>query len=90
MTHLSHKKCVGGSVVGEVSGRKLNILLGQDPDDNLFMNPCNQHYVCAYMKKLAQKITPGDVRLRKKVLPELMVLFSAVNVLSYLTLVGKN
>ena len=70
MSHLSHKTCVGDRAGGEVSGRKLNILLGQDPDDNLFMDPCNQHYVCAYVKKLAQQILPSDVRLYKKVLPE--------------------
>ena len=34
------------------------------------MDPGNQHYVCTYVKKLAQQITPADARLYKNVLLE--------------------
>ena len=72
-----------------MSGRKLNVLLGQDPDDTNFMDPDNQHFVCYPIKKKADEIKGGDSRLKKKV-PGGGVLSAVVNVLRYLTLVGKN
>ena len=56
---------------GEVSGRKLNVLLGKDPDDINFMDPNNQHYVCRYMVDYcAKNIVPNDPRLRKAKPPQ--------------------
>ena len=49
---------------GDVSGRKLNVLLGQDPDDTNFMDPNNHHFFYS-VKKRADEIQPGDSRLRK-------------------------
>ena len=48
---------------GDVSGRKLNVLLGQDPDAHNFMDPNNQYFVCYWIKKRANKIQSSDPRL---------------------------
>ena len=62
-----HKTCRRDRAGGEVSGRKLNVLLGKDPDDTNFMDPDNQHYVCYAIKHKADAIKGGDSRLKKKV-----------------------
>ena len=64
---IDHKKCRKDKNGGEVSGRKLNVLLGKDPDDTNFMDPDNQHYVCYAIKHKADAIKGGDSRLKKKV-----------------------
>ena len=56
----------GGRKGGEVSGRKLNVLLEQDPDDKNFMDPDIQHFVCYRIKTKADAIKGGDSRLKKK------------------------
>ena len=48
-----------------MSGRQLNVLLGQDPDDTNFMDPDNQHFFCYTIKNKADEIHGGDARLRK-------------------------
>ena len=53
-----------------MSGRKLNVLLGKDPDDTNFMDPDNQHYVCNPILESARKIQPNDPRLRKAKPPQ--------------------
>ena len=53
-----------------MSGRKLNVLLGKDPDDTNFMDPGNQHYVCKRIVESAKKILPSDPRLRKAIPPQ--------------------
>ena len=64
---MGHRKCMKGRHSGgEVSGRKLNVLLGQDPDNKKFMDPDKQHFVCYWIKKKADAIKGGDGRLKKK------------------------
>ena len=62
---LNHGSCRRDRVGGLVSGRKLNVLLGKDPDDTNFMDPDNQHYVCKRIMESAKKILPADPRLKK-------------------------
>ena len=47
-----------------MSGRKLNVLLGQDPDNTNFMDPDNQHFVCYTIKNKADAIQGDDSRLK--------------------------
>ena len=64
---IGHRTCMkGGRKGGEVSGRKLNVLLEQDPDDKNFMDPDIQHFVCYRIKTKADAIKGGDSRLEKK------------------------
>ena len=63
---LSHVACRRDRAGGLVSGRKLNVVLGKDPDDTKGMDPNTQHYVCSYMQSYCAKhILPNDPRLRK-------------------------
>ena len=48
-----------------MNGRKLNMLLGQDPDDHNFMDPNHQYVVCYWIQKKADEIKPRDSRLWK-------------------------
>ena len=66
---LNHTACRKDRPGGEVSGSKLNVLLGQDPDDSNFMDPDNQHFVCARIMSKASEIKPSDPRLRRKAKP---------------------
>ena len=63
--HIDHKRCRKDKNGGEVGGRKLNVLLGQDPDDTNFMDPEFQYFVCYAIKHKADQIKGGDSRLKK-------------------------
>ena len=63
---LNHGTCRKDRVGGTVSGRKLNVLLGKDPDDTNFMDPNNQHHICRHIVGYCAKhILPNDPRLWK-------------------------
>ena len=63
---LCHVICKRDRAGGLVSGRKLNVVLGKDPDDTKCMDPNTHHYVCRYMVDYcAKNVGPNDPRMRK-------------------------